>query len=85
MQGRQHGLVNSASNYGTEGEMFQSLLVQLGEASRIPTSSLHVNKNTTIYSVPKETTLYAKCGDLKSPTKFMDESVTITVMGQIAF
>ena len=63
----------------------QTLSCPLVETNRIPAPSLHINENTTIYSVPKETTLYVKCRDSKSPTKFKDESVTIKGMGQISF
>jgi hypothetical protein len=53
------------------------------ETTRLSAPNLHVNENTTSYSVPKETTMCVKCRDSKSPTKIKDE--LIAGMGQISF
>ena len=51
----------------------------------LPTPTVHLNGNKTIYSVPEETTLYIKCRDSRNPTKFKDETVKISGMGEITF
>ena len=46
---------------------------------------LHINGNTTIYSVPAPTPVYIKCKDPKHPTKFRDETITLKGSGEISF
>ncbi len=59
----------------------QTITCPLVKTTRTPAPNPHVNENITNYSVPKETRLYDKCRDFKSPTNFQHESVTITGMG----
>ena len=63
----------------------QALSCPLVGTNRITTPTVHLNGNKTIYSVPEETTLYIKCRDSRNPTKFKDETVKISGMGEITF
>jgi hypothetical protein len=63
----------------------QKLTCPLMETDRPQEPVLHITGNRTIFSVPKETTLYVKCSEHSFSNKYEDASITITGMGEAVF
>jgi hypothetical protein len=65
--------------------MTQKLTCPLLETDRPQEPVLHISGNRTIFSVPKETTLFVKCSEHSFSSKFTEATVTINGMGEAVF